>query len=343
MASIIGAAIFFSVIASVLYTYDNVVQDTNQKVNIAVSERVSKDIAQQNEDFRTRTLNVTQNMIGFIVDNTGQELINVVLAFVHQPSGEIADQSDGSKAVFSGSPLFSVGAGASSPNFNTTVYYAGGNYTIMVITDKGNVRSAIYPAILVTAAQVEGFAEAVEGVTTAAIGTLLMNYSSLEMCVPAVDNCEPTSSDWARGWKVTKNDQLLFRITVRNTGNTTYFLAEKTVITGIGPMGVASSVNSHVFHIKEPPTSGDDNGLPYNPDFGIALTAESETTIYLGAIQAGGDPIEKFPTAGIFMLILSLFAYEDVNQNGTYESGIDTAAYAQALPFQAGLVAFEPT
>ncbi len=329
--------IFFSVIFSVLFTYNTVVQDTNQKVNIAVSERVSKDIAQQNEDFTIKTRNVTQNMIGFVVDNTGQELINVVLAYVHEPSGAIADQSNGSKAVFSGSPLFSVGAGASSPNFNTTVYYTGGNYTIMVVTDKGTVRSAIYPALLVTTAEIVGFVEAVEGITTGAIGHLLMNYTTFEMCVPLNDNCEPTSGDWVRGWQVTKDDFLLFRIVIRNTGNATYFLSEKTVVTGLGPMGIASSVGARVFHIKEPPTVGDDDGIPYSPDFGIAITGGSSTTIYFGANTEGEDPLEKFPNAGIWMLVLTLFAFEDVNENGTYESGIDTTPYGQSIPFQAVL------
>ena len=60
----------------------------------------------------------------------------------------------------------------------------------------------------------------------------------------------------------------------------------------------------------------------------------SETTIYFGAINAGGDPIQKFPSGGILMLVLALLAFEDVNQNGTYESGIDTTPYAQTIPFQ---------
>ena len=288
--------------------------------------------------------------IGFVVHNSGQELINVVAVFVHESSGEIANKSDGSKAVFGGNPVFSVSAGTSSSMFNTTVVYpesqTGLRFMVRVLTDKGSIASAAFPEIQVAAAEIQGFVEDVEGITQESFGELVLDFASFEVCMPnppVNDNCEPTSSDWVGGWKVEKDDDVLFRITLRNTGNTTYFLSEHSVLTGLGPMGVASSINSYVFHIKEPPTVGDDDGLPYNPDFGIALTGGSNTTLYFGAKIAGGDQLEKFPSAGIYWTVFAIFAYEDFNQNGTYESGIDTAAYAQALPFQAGLVAFEPT
>ena len=138
--------------------------------------------------------------IGYAVDNQWQEIINVVLAFVHEPSGYIADQDDGSKAVFTGSPVFSVGSGAVSGVVNTTVAYGGGNYTVVVVTDKGNVRSAVFPAKLITAKEVEGFAEQVEGVTTKAIGTLLMDYTTFQMCKSddfgTTGDCGLTGSDW---------------------------------------------------------------------------------------------------------------------------------------------------
>ena len=40
----------------------------------------------------------------------------------------------------------------------------------------------------------------------------------------------------------------------------------------------------------------------------------------------------------MYWTILTVFSFEDVNENGTYESGIDTKQYAQTLPFQAGVV-----
>ncbi len=338
ISGIVAGMIFFGIIFSVLFTYNNVVLDTNQTVNEALDARISKDIAQQNEDFTIRTRNVTQNMIGFLVDNNGHEVINVVSAFVYEPSGAIADQSDGSKAVFSGSPLFFVRAGANSSAFNTTVAYTGGNYTVTVLTDKGNVQSAHYPAILITASEVGGYAEAIEGVTTAAIGKLLMNFTSLQFCIPATENCEPSSSDWRRGWNVDTGDNHLFRIEVKNTASASYFLSNSTVIVSIGEFSGAASLGNTVFFIKKPPTVADDDGLAYTPDFAISIPGESVAAIYFGATTPGGDALSSFTNNGIYVVVLALFAYEDVNDNGTYEPSIDTIPYGQSLPFQGILV-----
>ncbi|MEE8115017.1 MAG: hypothetical protein V3T23_11775 [Nitrososphaerales archaeon] len=344
IAGIVGAIIFFGILSTVMYTYLNVQYDINRQLEDTVSTRVLKDVEQQNEGFRLGTMFLSDDKtIGFVVHNTGQELINVVAVFVHEPSGEIANKSDGSKAVFSGNPVFSVSAGTTSSMFNTTVIYpespAGVTFMVRVLTDKGNLVSAPFPELQAVVVEVQDFVEGVEGLTQQAIGRMLLDFTSFEVCIPIDDNCEPTSSDWVKGWKVTINDQALFRVILRNPGNTTYFLSKHTVLAGFGPMGDPGSIQSYSFHIKEPPTVGDDDGIPYSPDFGIALVGGSSTTLYFGATLAGMDiPLAKISEVGMYWTILTVFSFEDVNENGTYESGIDTKQYAQSLPFQAGVV-----
>jgi len=171
ISGILGAVLFFAIIFTVLSTYIAVQYDSNQLIEDTVSARVLSDVEQQNEDFVLKTILSSGNTIGFVVNNTGQKLINVVGAFVHEPSGEIANRTDGSKAIFSGSPLFPVSAGTSSPVFNTGVTYQDGLgvFMVRVLTDKGNMGSASYPEIRVAFAEVEGFEERIREETEAVI------------------------------------------------------------------------------------------------------------------------------------------------------------------------------
>ena len=250
--------------------------------------------------------------------------MRILQIFVIAPNGTMV------KHLYTAPLPVTINQGAFYP-INTTIKYDNGTYRFRVLTERGSVGTGQYPPPpLVNVDQIEAIAS---NVTTAAIGNLLINFSSLEHCVPISDSCHPTTGVWVAGWTVVKNDQLLFRLKVENKGNTTYFLSENTVLTGLGPMGIQSSLKAYPFHIKEPP-NGDNDGPPYSPNYGIAIAGESEATIYFGSILTGGDPNNKFPSGGIFMLVFTLFAFEDVNQNGTYEAGIDTTPYAQTIPFQ---------
>ncbi len=514
MAGILAAIIFFGVIFTVLYTYVITEYDTNQLLEDTISARALRDVEQQDEDFSIGTMLIdgSDKKIGFAINNTGQNLINIISVFVNEPSGEIANKSDGSKAVFSGSPLFSVSAGTSSSVFNTDVVYSDnqGVFMVRVLSEKGNIGSAPYPRMRVAVGDVEGFEDRLEdeaeGVTKGALGQLLLNFTSFQVCVPADQDCavsnfgiaileadaigsadqwtlgagsdkitavnspddEATSyitdsgaanqqlfranessipagatidairvigraessesaaqelkfivrdqdgttsdasgslgltknnwknfegnnmtmkcdstawgkkadvfgganefefgvqgvsgtkakdlttlqveiyysgvatggGDWSEAWEVNKGDNILFRITIRNTGNTTYFLSENTVIAGIGELA-GGGLGNEVLFIKGIPSPSDEDGPIYDPDFGFALTGGSNTTLYFGAKSPGGDTLAAFQGEGIWWTVLIIFAYEDVNENGVYDPAIDTAAYGQTMPFEAGLI-----
>ncbi|MFB3042944.1 MAG: hypothetical protein ACE1ZC_01530 [Nitrososphaerales archaeon] len=277
-------------------------------------------------------------MIGFDIYNQGAEELNIISAFMHNSSGFLAVQSNGSQAIYSGTPLIVLRSGATSPIFNTTVIDDGGNYTLKVLTDKGNTATGLYPPPPIGVHSIEGLQEAVEGLTTAAIGDILMNFTSIEVCTPAVEACEPISNDWFRGWEVPSDPSngKFFRISLRYLGDSTIFLSKDTVLGIIGPFS-AASLSANNFYIKDPPTFLDDDGLPYS-NFGIALTKGSIVTLYFGSTGPAIDDLTKLTNDGMYMVILTVFAYVDMNGNGIYEPGIDTAPYGQSLPFQGLLV-----
>ena len=338
MAGIIGGVIFFGLIFTVLYTYNNVILDTTQLESNAVTEKVAREIAQKNEALTVSTEKIEGNMIGFNIYNQGAEELNIISVFMHNSSGFLAVQSNGSQAIYTGTPLIVLRSGATSPIFNTTVVDDGENYTLKVLTDKGNTATGLYPPPPIGVHSIEGLQEAIEGLTTAAIGDILMNFTSIEVCTPAVEACEPISNDWFRGWEVPKDSSngKFFRISLKYLGNSTIFLSKDTVLGIIGPFS-AASLSSTNFYIKDQPTILDDDGLPYS-NFGIALTKGSIVTLYFGSTGPAIDDLAKLTKNGMYMVVLTIFAYVDMNGNGTYEPAIDTAPYGQSLPFQGLLV-----
>ena len=329
ISGIIGGAILFAILFTTGATYFSVVQQQNQLMQTTILERYD-DVSKLRDE--AVTVNVELDESKFMlanVTNDGGFAVRIKELFVVAPNGTMVKHIDTS-------PLpITINMGTFKV-INSTIKHDTGTWFITVVTARGSVATGQYPPRLlpIARAAIEAIAS---NVTTAAIDNLLLDYASLEMCIPDEDNCEPSSSDWSKGWLIIKNEEILFRVKIRNTGNATYFLSEESVVSAVY-IGKSASISANTFHLKEPPTVSDNDGIPYSPDFNIALLKYSESYLYFGAKDSGGDDLQKISTVGLYTLILVIFGWEDVNNDGTYESAIDNVPYAQSLPFQAVVV-----
>ncbi len=342
-STFIGGMILFGIFSTILFGIVNVRYDSGRQIEDAYSARLSEEVAQQDEDFSIITdLFPDNETIGFTLRNTGPDLIQISSVFITAPSGRIAQKADGAGAIFNGSPLISISPGETSPMFNTSVSYpisqSGSIYKITILTQKGNLGNAAYPMKRISSDEVLGDLEEVgEAVLKDAIGDLLLDWDSFESCLPVTQNCEPTSADWVRGWQLNSNERVMFRLLVRNVGNRTLFISEKSVVSAIGPFN-AASLGATVFNIKGTPTMSDNNGPPYTPDFGITIIPNSNTTLYFGATQPGGDQVEKITGKGMYWTVLILFAFEDVDGDSIYNPLVDTRPYSQSMTYQVSIL-----
>jgi len=329
ISGIISGAILFAILFTTGATYFSVVQQQNQLIQTSILERYDEVSKLRDEAV---TVNVELDESNFMlanITNDGGFAVRIKETFVVAPNGTMVKHIDTS-------PLPATINMATFKVINSTTKYDTGTWFLTVVTARGSVATGQYPPRLlpIASAAIEAIAS---NVTTAAIGNLLLDYASLEMCVPDDDDCEPSSSDWSKGWLIMKNEEILFRVKIRNTGNATYFLSEESVVSAVD-ISKSSGINAHTFHLKEPPTVSDNDGIAYSPDFSIALLKYSESYLYFGAKDNGGDDLQKISTEGLYTLILVIFGWEDVNDDGTYQSAIDNVPYAQSLPFQAVVV-----
>lgn len=342
-STLIGGIILFGIFSTILYGIVNARYDSGKQIEAAYSARLSQEVAQQDEDFSIVTDLFTDNeTIGFTLRNTSPDLIQISSVFIIAPSGRIAQKADGTGAIFNGSPLILVSPGETSPMFNTRVSYpisqSGSVYKITILTEKGNLRNAVYPMKRISSDELLGDLDEVgEAVLKDAIGDLLLDWDSFESCIPVAQNCEPTSTDWVRGWQLNSNERVMFRLLVRNAGNRTLFLSENSVVSAIGPFD-AASLGATVFNLKKTPTMSDNNGPPYIPDFGITIIPNSNTTLYFGATQPGGDQVEKITGTGMYWTAVILFAYEDVDGDSIYNPVVDTRPYSQSMTYQVSIL-----
>jgi len=327
VSELIGGAIVFTILFTSILSYFLVISDIDH--NYQMTARSSNFRARANalENLEVTSVNIAGH-IGFYVNNTGSVPLSIVSSLISNATYVKLNE---------GPPLpITLNEGSGSQIIDTGVIPSSGvEYAIKLVTMRGNTALGIYPE------PVEDLSSAIQAETAKALGLIGMNYQSLEACVPAQDDCLPSGDGWDRGWKVTKNDEILFRVQLENFGTKTLFFSNVTTITAVGGMDRSTSISSYNFQIKKPGTVGDDDGLPYTPDYNTAIQSGQQKYVYFGAKKVAEDDLQKIPSGGIYLLTVVLFGYTDTNDSGIANdcvSGLCDEPYAQSLPYSAVLV-----
>lgn len=279
--------------------------------------------------------------IKFYANNTGSLPANITAAFVLDSSGNVlkclgVGIPTGSSCYYSTTALSTiVNLGRGSPTIDTSYTYVSGTVTVKVLTARGNVFSSSYP--LPTSPLVAAVAQSVLNV---AIGNLTINFNSLQSCIPATQDCRPTSTAWTNGWELTPGTgtRYLFRIDVANAGSKDLLLESKTGLFFFRAQdGGGGTVPRDTYIMTAPnvDNSGTDGAGTYT-DYSTSIpVGGAYVTLYIGADADAGSSIRSWASnndAGIHLMTLTMFAYTDVDSSGTKNSG-DTP-YGQSVPFQ---------
>ncbi|MDV3243931.1 MAG: hypothetical protein LYZ66_02000 [Nitrososphaerales archaeon] len=153
IAGILGAVLLFVMLFTVGTSYFIFVNNTNFQYLQALVTRGNSLQSDLYESIQITTL-LTNNHVGFYINNTGGINVNVTAMFLLDSSGNVL-KCEG-KGVPTGASCYASNAafpllansGKGAPSFgvvDSAYTYVGGTNTVKVVTQRGDVFSATYP------------------------------------------------------------------------------------------------------------------------------------------------------------------------------------------------------
>jgi len=343
ISGIIAGAILFAILFTTGATYFSVVQQQNQLIQTSAIDRLELIRELRDEDLRVNVELDGSNFMISNVTNDGGLTVRIKEMFVVAPNGTMIKHLDSS-------PLpGTINTGRFLP-INSTIKYDSGTWVLTVITERGSVATGEYPPPILPIAQ-----EAIEAITTSvtilAIGSNLINQSSLEFCYPETSDCTG-ESDWDTSWRADELKKLEMRLEFKNAGSRDICLNNNTILYGLGPDRIVGQqveeVEAHHFFIfGGKPSSNDansDNPPAYSENEMRIENNGTYVKLYFGADATGSVTANEFnldTNAGeevIHMLSLVVFAYAVDDGVSCSDAEAQGTPHAQSVPFQAIIV-----
>lgn len=338
MAAIVGAVLLFTMLFTVGTSYFLFINSANTLYVKSLNQRTQ---GMQNSGYESLmvTTVLKNNDIQFYVNNTAALPINVTAAFVLDSSGNVlkclgVGIPTSSSCYYSTTALSTVAnPGKGSPTTGTidTGYaYVSGTDTVKVLTARGNVFSATYPATPVPLAQL--------AVTTQGAGFLSLDFNSYlgYNTTGSGAGCNPTST----GCQLTPFPSTVQGYTLSSASKTGHFYAFSVTVTNVDPekRTITLDSNSELIQYKAP-AAGSGGGTASAWPWAIGIVsgsgltqAWSTITITYGQMitlyftqtpnGGGGFNANKFPSSGDYV---GVFIY----LHGT----VGSSPYGQNIPF----------
>ncbi len=204
---------------------------------------------------------------------------------------------------------------------NTPLYMSPGEYDIKVISTLGTI---------VTEEEFDPSSSG-RGVVT---GSIFMDFTTFEFCVPAVDDCTSNSSDWVTAWDGIQNTAYIWRINLANMGSEDILVEQHTALFMLHAQSGGGGNLPKVFFILNDTSTSNEGPTAYPDHSKIIPNNGIAVVLYFGAVSEGSSTLQtSHNVAGIISVDVLNFGHLDVNGNEIYDNPGDPT-YSQNLAFQ---------
>ena len=318
---------------SILYSYFFFVSQGDQIQLNATLQNNEASLLKTEEKF-TLTASLIGPAISFTVDNTGIPIIVVSDMITDTSTGQVVQFNSGSNS--DPSLPYSIGEGQ-SVTFNTGfVYPTGGEYTVKIVTSRGNTETALYPSL-------QPSLRAINSQIAAGLGSLSLNFSSFAFHVYTqtsgsyvIDTAQsysgslvPYATQIVFSLQVTNNDPNQASITINSHSD---LFVYQQCVQGCGQQPLI------VFYVVNVGSGGTITSTSKGSFAPIVIPYGNSTTLYFASVNdlalgsfaplgVSGSHSYGYGENDVFLVITGANTYSQ-----------DAVLYAQTLPFAASYV-----
>jgi flagellin-like protein len=344
VSGVIGAVLLFAMIATVGTSYFVYINNANNLVNQALTSVNSQQINRIQEAAIINTALLSNNHIGYYLNNTGGVSINITSSLLVDPSGNIAkcyifEKNAPSMCANTVSPVqtpslplvATVGKSLPPPGsglggwVDTGLVYVTGTYTLKLTSVRGSVFTQTYPPTPVPIASL--------AVTTQGAGIIQINFNTyFAYNLTSGTTCDPRSTSCALAGFPTgtlaytmrseaKTSKFyIYAVNVQNVDpqKRTIVLDKNCILNQFqAPIAGGGTASNFLWQIGSVSAGGVTQPFPAG---GVTLQPNQVVTLYFTGIP--GTNTNSWPAAGTFVAVF-IFLHGSVS----------TQPFGQNVPF----------